>query len=61
MVMPPFKATIDAGVRTFINSFSQLNGVPATWSKYLQRTLLKEKWNFDGFVVSDWSSIEEMV
>ncbi|AOR26132.1 glycoside hydrolase, GH3 family [Formosa sp. Hel3_A1_48] len=61
MVMPPFKATIDAGVRTFMNSFSQLNGVPATGSKYLQRTLLKEKWNFDGFVVSDWSSIEEMV
>ena len=61
MVMPPFKATIDAGVRTFMNSFSQLNGVPATGSQYLQRTLLKEQWNFDGFVVSDWGSIEEMV
>ena len=61
MVMPPFKATIDAGVRTFMNSFSQLNGIPATGSKYLQRTLLKEQWNFDGFVVSDWGSIEEMV
>lgn len=61
VIMPPFKATIEAGVRTFMNSFSQLNGVPATGSQYLQRTLLKEKWNFDGFVVSDWGSIEEMV
>ncbi|MDA8531752.1 beta-glucosidase BglX [Flavobacteriaceae bacterium] len=61
MVMPPFKATIEAGVRTFMNSFSQLNGVPATGSQYLQRTLLKDQWNFDGFVVSDWGSIEEMV
>jgi len=61
VIMPPFKATIEAGVRTFMNSFSQLNGVPATGSQYLQRTLLKEQWNFDGFVVSDWGSIEEMV
>jgi beta-glucosidase len=61
VIMPPFKATVDAGVRTFMNSFSQLNGVPATGSKYLQRDLLKRDWNFDGFVVSDWGSIEEMV
>ena len=61
VIMPPFKATIDAGVRTFMNSFSQLNGVPATGSKFLQRDILKRDWNFDGFVVSDWGSIEEMV
>ena len=61
IIMPPFKATIDAGVRTFMNSFSQLNGVPATGSKFLQRDILKRDWNFDGFVVSDWGSIEEMV
>ena len=53
VIMPPFKATIDAGVRTFMNSFSQLNGVPATGSKFLQRDILKRDWNFDGFVVSD--------
>ena len=61
VIMPPFKATIDAGVRTFMNSFSQLNGVPATGSKFLQRDILKGDWSFDGFVVSDWGSIEEMV
>jgi len=61
VIMPPFKATIDAGVRTFMNSFSQFNGVPATGSKFLQRDILKRDWNFDGFVVSDWGSIEEMV
>ncbi|MDA8591902.1 beta-glucosidase BglX [Flavobacteriaceae bacterium] len=61
VIMPPFKATIDAGVRAFMNSFSQLNGVPATGSKFLQRDILKRDWNFDGFVVSDWGSIEEMV
>lgn len=61
VVLPPFKATIDAGVRTFMNSFSQVNGIPATGNQTLQRELLKGQWNFNGFVVSDWGSIEEMV
>lgn len=61
IVLPPFQATVDAGVRTFMNSFSQVNGTPATGSRALQRDLLKGQWNFDGFVVSDWGSIEEMV
>lgn len=61
IVLPPFQATVDAGVRTFMNSFSQVNGIPATGSRELQRNLLKGQWNFDGFVVSDWGSIEEMV
>ena len=60
IVFPPFQATIQAGVRTFMNSFNELNGIPATGNKYLQRDILKNKWNFDGFVVSDWGSIEEM-
>ena len=46
---------------TFMNSFNDLNGVPATGSKYLQRDILKGKWNFSGFVVSDWGSIAGMV
>jgi len=61
IVFPPFQATIDAGVRTFMNSFNELNGIPATGNSYLQRAILKDKWKFDGFVVSDWGSIEEMI
>lgn len=61
VVLPPFKAASDAGVRTFMNSFNILNGVPATGSKFLQRDLLKEKWGFGGFIVSDWGSAAEMV
>lgn len=61
IIFPPFIAAKKAGVRTFMNSFNELNGVPATGSKYLQRDILKDKWGFDGFVVSDWGSIAEMI
>ncbi len=60
-VLPPFEAAKDAGIRTFMNSFNTLNGVPATGNSFLQRDILKGKWKFDGFVVSDWASIKEMV
>lgn len=59
--LPPFKAALDAGAATFMNSFNDLNGVPATASTYLQRDILKNKWKFTGFVVSDWGSVGEMV
>lgn len=59
--LPPFKAALDAGAATFMNSFNDLNGVPATGNAYLQREILKGKWKFSGFVVSDWGSIGEMV
>lgn len=59
--LPPYKATVEAGVATFMNSFNDINGIPATGSKYLQRDLLKGAWNFKGFVVSDWGSIGEMI
>ncbi len=59
--LPPFKAAVDAGVATFMNSFNDLNGVPATGNRYLQRDILKGKWGFKGFVVSDWGSIGEMI
>ncbi|HNP00026.1 MAG TPA: glycoside hydrolase family 3 N-terminal domain-containing protein [Ferruginibacter sp.] len=59
--LPPFKAAVDAGAATFMNSFNDLNGVPATGNRYLQRDILKGKWNFNGFVVSDWGSIGEMI
>lgn len=60
-VLPPFKAAKDAGVRTFMNSFNILNGVPATGSSFLQRDILKGKWGFDGFIITDWASIREMI
>lgn len=59
--LPPFKAALDAGAATFMNSFNDLNGIPASGSKYLQRDILKGQWGFTGFVVSDWGSIGEMV
>lgn len=61
VVLPPFKACIDAGVATFMNAFNEIGGVPATGSEYLQRDILKNEWNFDGFVVSDWASIKELI
>lgn len=59
--LPPFKAAAEAGVATFMNSFNDINGIPATANKYILRDLLKGKWNYQGFVVSDWGSIGEMV
>jgi beta-glucosidase len=59
--LPPFKAALDAGAATFMNSFNDLNGIPASANTYLLRDILKGKWNFQGFVVSDWGSIGEMV
>ena len=60
IVFPPFKAAVDAGVRTFMNSFNELDGIPATGNAYLQRKILKGDWAFQGFMVSDWGSIMEM-
>lgn len=60
-IFPPFKACVDADVKTFMNSFNDLNGIPATGNKFLQREILKSDWNFKGFVVSDWGSISEMI
>ncbi|MGL3000723.1 beta-glucosidase BglX [Flavobacterium sp. RSSB_23] len=60
-VLPPFKAATDADVRTLMNSFNILNGVPATGNAFLQRDILKGQWKFDGFVVSDWASVREMI
>lgn len=59
--LPPFKAALDAGAATFMNSFNDLNGVPATGNVFLQRTILRGEWNFNGLVISDWSSIAEMI
>lgn len=60
IVLPPFKAAQEAGVRTFMNSFNELNGIPATADEFLQREILKGEWGFEGFVVSDWGSVKEI-
>ena len=60
-VLPPFKAAADAGVATFMNSFNTIDGIPATGSERLQREILKGAWDWQGFVVSDWGSISEMI
>jgi beta-glucosidase len=59
--LPPFKATVDAHVATFMTSFNDINGVPSTGNKYLLNDILRDKWHFDGFVVSDWGAVGEMI
>jgi len=60
-VLPPFKAAKEAGARTFMNAFNDLNGIPATGNEYLLRDILKGEWAFKGLVVSDWASIDQMI
>ncbi len=59
-ILPPFKAVAKAGVATFMNAFNDIDGIPATGHKMLQRDILKGDWGWNGFVVSDWGSIGEM-
>ncbi len=61
ILLPPFRASVDAGCRTLMTSFSEINGVPGSAHGPLLRGVLKRDWGFDGFVVSDWGSIGEMV
>lgn len=60
-ILPPFKAVANAGVATFMSAFNDIDGIPATAHQELQRTLLKEEWGWNGFVVSDWASIGELI
>ena len=59
--LPPFRAAVDAGVRTFMTSFNELNGIPATGNSYLLKDILRHQWAFDGMVVTDYTSINEMM
>ena len=58
--LPPFKAAVDAGVATLMTSFSDLDGVPASGNRFLLKQVLRDEWRFDGFVVSDWASIQQL-
>ena len=59
--MPVYKAALDAGSMTCMCSFNTLNGVPVTGSRYYLTELLREKWGFEGALVSDWQSVSELV
>ncbi|MGM0580313.1 MAG: beta-glucosidase BglX [Bacteroidota bacterium] len=58
---PPYKAAVDAGVGTVMASFNEVDGVPATGNKWLMTDVLREEWGFDGFVVSDYTGVSEMI
>ncbi|MDQ0594901.1 beta-glucosidase [Chryseobacterium ginsenosidimutans] len=58
---PPYKAAVDAGVASVMASFNEVDGVPATGNRWLQTEVLRNKWNFKGFVVTDYTGINEMV
>ena len=58
---PPYKAAVDAGVGSVMSSFNDVDGVPASGNKWLLTDVLRNKWGFDGFVVSDYTSVNEMI
>src|SRR6185503_7391176 len=58
---PPFKAAVDAGVGTFMSAFNDLNGVPTSANPFTLTKVLRDEWKFDGFVVSDYESIRELI
>lgn len=58
---PPFKAAVDAGVATFMSAFNDLNGVPTSGKGFTLTDVLRREWQFDGFVVSDYQSVVEMI
>lgn len=59
--LPPYKGAVDAGAATVMNSFNVFEGVPTSGNKYLVTDILKKKWGFKGFLVSDWNSFGEMI
>lgn len=59
--LPPYKAGIDAGTGSVMTSFNEINGQPSTSNKWLLTDLLRDQWDFKGFVVSDYTSINELV
>jgi len=58
---PPFKAAVDEGVGTLMSAFNDLNGVPASANPFTLTTVLRSEWKFDGFVVSDYTSVQELI
>jgi beta-glucosidase len=61
VVLKPFKAARDAGALTFMSAFNDLNGIPTSANEFTLKQVLRKEWGFDGFVVSDWGSVVELV
>jgi len=59
--LPPYKAAVDAGVGSVMASFNEVDGIPATANKFLQTDVLRTRWGFKGFVVTDYTGINEMI
>ncbi len=59
--LPPYQAAVDAGSATVMSSFNSLNSVPQTANPYTLTQILRKEWNFDGFVVSDWGAVGELI
>jgi beta-glucosidase len=59
--LPPFKAALDAGCVSVMTSFNELDGIPASANPFLLKTILRDEWDFDGMVVTDYTSINEMI
>jgi beta-glucosidase len=59
--LPPFEAGVKAGVATLMSGFNDISGVPASANHYLLTEVLKQNWKHDGFVVSDWNSVEQLI
>ncbi len=59
--LPPYKAAIEAGSATVMNAFNIVDAIPASGNSYLNKTILRDKWGFKGFIVSDWGSFKEMI
>ena len=59
--LAPYKAAVEAGAATMMSSFNSLNGVPATANRYLMTKILRDEWHFDGFVVSDYGAVGELI
>ncbi|MFB6318819.1 beta-glucosidase BglX [Saccharicrinis sp. FJH54] len=58
---PPYKAAIDAGVGSVMSSFNEVDGIPASANKWLMTDVLRDQWGFDGFIVTDYTAINEMI
>ena len=59
--LEPYRAAVEAGAATLMSSFNTINGVPASANPWTLTTILRGEWKFDGFVVSDWGSVAELL
>lgn len=59
--LPPYEAAVKAGAQTLMSAFNDISGVPASANSYTMNTVLRDMWGFDGFIVSDWGAVEQLV